>query len=115
MVLGLMTYRKPKGSWGTATCQKTGGHREGVEGESPTSRIHGLGRRWAIAGAAREGAALLQGLATCGMCGRKLATTPPWNRRHPQPAGPPHRLLAYYAVPGNTDAVAAFRTQVTRR
>jgi hypothetical protein len=23
--------------------------------------------------------------------------------------------LAYYAVPGNTDAVAAFRTQVTRR
>jgi hypothetical protein len=25
-----------------------------------------------------------------------------------------HGHLAYYAVPGNTDAVAAFRTQVTR-
>jgi hypothetical protein len=30
--LGLMTYLDPKGLWGTAACQETGGHREGVEG-----------------------------------------------------------------------------------
>ena len=32
MFLGLMTYLGPKGYRGTAACQETGGHREGVEG-----------------------------------------------------------------------------------
>ena len=30
-----MTYLDPKGPRGTAACQETGGHREGVEGEPP--------------------------------------------------------------------------------
>jgi hypothetical protein len=33
--LGLMTHLNPKGLRGTTACQKTGGHREGVEGEPP--------------------------------------------------------------------------------
>ena len=56
-------------------------------------------------------------------CGRSYARSRPSSkRRRHQPIPEQGRWLgsvvrghlAYYAVPGNTDAVAAFRTQVTR-